>query len=72
VTHSAASTGKVRTGWATRLARVAGAILLFELVSGLAVTCGPFHAVIQWSLLARDHRCSRDRTSGVVLGSPLE
>ncbi len=33
------------------LARVAGAFLLFELISGLAVTFGPFHPAIEWGLL---------------------
>lgn len=41
----------IRTGWFTALSRAAGAILLFELVSGLAITFGPFHPVIQWGLL---------------------
>ncbi|HEX7959758.1 MAG TPA: multiheme c-type cytochrome [Terriglobales bacterium] len=40
-----------RTGWTTVLARSAGAVLLFELVSGLAITFGPFRPVIQWGLL---------------------
>ena len=33
--------GRIRTGWATALARVTAAILLFELISGLAITFGP-------------------------------
>jgi len=41
----------IRTGWSTFLARAAGAILLFEVVSGLAITFGSFHPVIQWGLL---------------------
>ncbi len=41
----------IRTGWSTALSRIAGGILLFELVSGLAITFGPFHPVIQWGLL---------------------
>jgi len=40
-----------RTGWGARLARISLGILLFELISGLAVTFGPFHAVVEWSLL---------------------
>jgi hypothetical protein len=39
------------TGWSSALSRIAGAILLFELISGLAVTLGPFHPVVQWGLL---------------------
>jgi hypothetical protein len=42
----------VRTGWASRLAKISLALLLFEGVSGLAITCAPFHAAIQWSVLA--------------------
>src|SRR5215471_4620621 len=40
-----------RTGWSSVLSKVAAAILLFELLSGLAVTFGPFHPVIEWSVL---------------------
>jgi hypothetical protein len=43
--------GGIRAGWSTGLARAAAAILLFELVSGLAITLGPFHPAMQWSLL---------------------
>lgn len=39
-------------GWTEAAARSAGAILLFESVTGLAITFGPFHALTQWSLLA--------------------
>ena len=39
------------TGWASHLARAAGAILLFECVSGLAITFGRFNAAIEWGLL---------------------
>src|SRR5450759_574481 len=41
----------IRTGWATALARVAAAALLFELISGLAITFGPFRPVLEWGLL---------------------
>src|SRR6266568_7658180 len=49
--QSSESLGSIRTGWSTVLARAVGAILLFELVSGLAITFGPFHPAIQWGLL---------------------
>ena len=49
--HSAAARGNARTGWSAALSRAAGAILFFELVSGLAITFGPFHPVIEWNLL---------------------
>jgi hypothetical protein len=49
--QSSESLGSVRTGWSTVLARVVAAILLFEIVSGLAITFGPFHPAIQWGLL---------------------
>ena len=42
---------RVRTGWSTVLARATASILLFEVVSGLAVTFGPFHPAIEWGLL---------------------
>jgi hypothetical protein len=41
----------VRTGWASVLSRTTGAILLFELVSGLAITFGNLHPTIEWGLL---------------------
>lgn len=40
-----------RTGWASVLSRSAAAILLFELISGLAVTFGSFNPAIEWGLL---------------------
>ncbi|HET7103466.1 MAG TPA: multiheme c-type cytochrome, partial [Terracidiphilus sp.] len=40
------------SGWSSRLSRGIGAVLLFELISGLAVTFGPFHPVIEWGLIA--------------------
>lgn len=39
------------TGWSSILARATAAVLLFELVSGFAVTFGPFHPAIEWGLL---------------------
>lgn len=42
---------RVRAGWSNLLARAAAAILMFELVSGLAITLGPFHPAMEWSLL---------------------
>jgi hypothetical protein len=48
---SGASRSAVRTGWSSVLSRTAGAILLFEAVSGLAITFGPFHPTIEWNLL---------------------
>jgi hypothetical protein len=41
----------VRTGWATVLTRFASAALVFELITGLAVTFGPFHAAVEWGLV---------------------
>ena len=40
-----------RNGWFRALSRFAGAVLLFELVSGLAITFGPFHPAVEWGLL---------------------
>src|SRR5581483_359002 len=42
---------RARVGWASVLARAVAAILLFEVVSGLAITFGPFHPVVEWGLL---------------------
>ena len=39
------------SGWSSLLSRGIGAALFFELVSGLAVTFGPFHPVIEWGLI---------------------
>ena len=39
------------TGWGSWLARATAAIVLFELVSGLAITFGPFHPAVEWGLL---------------------
>lgn len=50
MTRSTAA-GKLHTGWSAFLAKAAAAILLFELISGLAITFGPFHPAIEWGLL---------------------
>lgn len=42
---------RVRTGWPAALARITAAILFFELISGLAITFGPFHPAVEWGLL---------------------
>ena len=41
----------VTTGWASWLAKFSMAALLFEAVSGLAITLSPFHAAVQWSVI---------------------
>lgn len=41
----------IQTGWSTDLAKIAGAILMFEVVSGLVITFGPFRPAVQWGLL---------------------
>jgi hypothetical protein len=55
---------RVRVGWSSLLARATGAILLFELVSGLAITLGPFRAATEWGLLLHT-------VVGVVTIAPL-
>ncbi|MCI0541100.1 MAG: hypothetical protein L0Z50_38350 [Verrucomicrobiales bacterium] len=40
-----------RAGWASGLAKLSMTALLFEAVSGLAITLAPFHAAIQWSVI---------------------
>lgn len=44
-------TRELRTGWASRLAWFGLAVLVFEAVTGLAITVAPFHAATQWSVL---------------------
>jgi hypothetical protein len=56
--------GRIQAGWSTVLARTAAAILLFELVSGLAITLGAFHPTTQWSLLLHT-------IAGVIAIAPL-
>ena len=41
-----------RSGWTSWLARACMGLLLFETVSGLAITLLPFQATVQWSVLA--------------------
>jgi len=55
---------RVRMGWPAVLARAAAAILLFELVSGLAITFGPFHPAVEWGLLLHT-------AAGVLALAPL-
>jgi len=40
-----------RTGWGKTLARLSMGVLVFEAVSGLAVTFSPFHPAVQWGLV---------------------
>ncbi len=40
-----------QSGWLEILSRATAGILLFELTSGLAITFGPFHPAIEWSLI---------------------
>lgn len=51
-------------GWPAALARAAAAILLFELISGLAITFGPFHPAVEWGLLLHT-------AAGVLALAPL-
>ena len=48
--NAVVSTG-LRTGWGAPAAKISTAILLFETITGLAVTLGPFGATVEWSLL---------------------
>ena len=45
------SSRRIRTGWPSLLAKVTMGLLALEAVTGLAVTFGPFHAVVQWGVL---------------------
>lgn len=42
---------RYRTGWFATLSKIALTALLFETVTGLAVTLAPFSATVEWSLL---------------------
>ena len=42
---------RLRTGWRSWLARFSMAALLFEIITGLAVTVVPFHPSVQWSVI---------------------
>jgi len=54
----------VRSGWTSRLSRLATAALLFLTVTGLAVTVAPFHPAVQWGLLLHT-------AAGIALLLPL-
>ncbi len=54
----------VRTGWTTRLTRWSVAGLLLLALTGLAVTFGPFHAVVEWTVLLHT-------VLGVLLLAPI-
>ncbi len=41
----------LRTGWTSVLARLSMGVFLTEVLTGLAVTLGPFHALVEWSVL---------------------
>jgi hypothetical protein len=41
----------LRTGWGSLLARLSISVLLFELLTGLAISFAPFHASVQWGAL---------------------
>lgn len=41
----------VRSGWSSLLSRTVAGVLVFELISGLAVTLGPFHPLVEWGLI---------------------
>ena len=53
-----------RRGWSNWLARAAAGLLFFELVSGLAITLGPFHTTVEWGLLLHT-------VAGVLALAPL-
>jgi hypothetical protein len=54
----------MRTGWASSLAKLCMGLLLFEAISGLAITFAPFHPAVQWSVLVHT-------LAGVALLLPL-
>jgi len=54
----------LHTGWTARITRFVLAVLLFESITGLACTLGPFHAATEWGLLAHT-------LAGLVIALPL-
>ncbi len=50
-TASLPTDARTQYGWASWLARFSLAVLLFETVTGLAVTLAPFHPAVQYSVL---------------------
>ena len=47
----AKSTVRLATGWSSPLAKFCMGVLLFEIITGLAITLLVFHAVVQWGLI---------------------
>jgi hypothetical protein len=41
----------LRTGWGSTLAKLSFLVLVFEGITGLAITFSPFHPIIEWSVL---------------------
>ena len=52
------------TRWASNLARFSLAALAFEVVTGLAITVGPFHAAVEWGVIVHT-------IVGIVMLAPL-
>jgi Cytochrome c554 and c-prime len=61
---SEGSVHRIRTGWAAALAKLTGAALVFELITGLAITFGPFHSAVEWGLILHT-------IAGVLVLAPL-
>lgn len=51
-------------GWRSSLAKISMAGLLFEILTGLAVTFLPFHALVQWSIILHT-------VAGLLITAPL-
>jgi hypothetical protein len=51
-------------GWRSTLAKISMAGLLFEILTGLAVTFLPFHAIVQWSIILHT-------AAGLLITAPL-
>ena len=47
----AKSTVQTSMGWSSPLARFSMGVLLFEILTGLAITLAVFNAVVQWGLI---------------------
>ena len=50
-THQERRSDRHAVGWASWLARFSMAVLLFETITGLAITLAPFHPSVQYGVL---------------------
>ncbi len=49
--NSQSDTVPIRTGWVSIIGRLSMTVLVFEVITGLAITFAPFHPTVQWGVL---------------------